>query len=293
MDVIASPMRGYNRIHPRPQLPGFAAQLEGFDASKTIDAETKAELYAALLEFEVLLLPPQTLSDDQHVALAAAFGEIAVGAFFPRKAGNPQVEIIQYDEFRRPDLNIWHSDVTWHEVPPTGTVIQLTEVPECGGNTAWASMSKAFEALSPHFKHYLHQLTATHSWENSVVRDALAKAGDEKLVDAYRKYKPVVHPVVKRHPESGKDVLFVNETFTRHIDDVHFRESRSVLAFLYEWIAQPEFVYSHRWEKDGIAIWDNRSTQHYAAADYFPNRRTVQRVTFNARPAAPAAAEIV
>lgn len=283
MTSIASHAPGYNRIHPRPQLPGYAAKLEGFDASAFIDAETKAELYRALLEFEVLLLPPQPLTDDQHVALASAFGAIAPGAYFPRKAGNENVEVIQYDEHRRPDLNIWHSDVTWVKEPPTGTVIQLTEVPECGGNTAWASMSKAFDALSPNFKKYLRSLTATHTWENSIVRDALGKAGDEKLADAIRKHKPVVHPVVKRHPESGKDALFVNETFTRHINDVHFRESRSILAFLYEWIAQPEFIYSHRWEQNGIAIWDNRTTQHYALADYYPNRRTVQRVTFSVR----------
>jgi taurine dioxygenase len=275
--------RRYHRIRPRPQLPGYAAVLEGFTVTGTLDAETKAELYAALLEFEVLFIPPQPLSDEQHLALAEAFGTIAAGAFFPRKDGHPDIEIIRYDEARKPDLNIWHSDVTWQQTPPTGTVIQLTEVPETGGNTAWASMTKAFAALSPGMQAYLRQVTATHTWENSIVRDALGRAGEEQLIAAIRSYKPVVHPVVTRHPESGKDVLFVNEAFTRHINGVHFRESRALLAFLYEWIAQPEFVYSHRWEKNGIAVWDNRTTQHYALADYYPQQRTVQRVTFNAR----------
>lgn len=89
------------------------------------------------------------------------------------------------------------------------------------------------------------------------------------------------HPVVRNHPETGKPVLFVNENFTRHIDDVHFRESRGLLEFLREWIVQPEFTYTHKWDKNGIAIWDNRSTQHYALADYWPQRRVNHRVTFN------------
>lgn len=99
-------------------------------------------------------------------------------------------------------------------------------------------------------------------------------------------YKPVSHPVVRPHPESGKPVLFVNENFTKHIDGLHFRESRAVLEFLREWIVQPQFVYSHKWEKNGIAVWDNRTTQHFAAADYWPARRVTHRVTFNPRSAA-------
>jgi taurine dioxygenase len=161
-------------------------------------------------------------------------------------------------------------------------VIQVVELPSAGGNTAWASGSKAFAALSDGFKTYLRGLTATHSWRGSIVEDALEAAGEEAMVNAVRRYKPVVHPVVRRHPESGREVLFVNEAFTRHINDVPFRESRAILEFLREWMIQPEFVYCHKWELYGLAVWDNRTTQHYALADYWPQRRTVQRVTFRA-----------
>lgn len=273
----------YRHIRPIAQMPNFAARIEGVDLSRPLAAEVKAELYQALLDFEVLLLPAQELVPEQHADLASAFGDVnAPSSFFPRKGDKVEVEIIEYDEKRPPELNNWHSDVTWVGNPPTGTVIQITELPSAGGNTAWASMSKAYAALSDGFKQYLDALSATHTWENSLVRDALADKGEDALVNAMRKFKPVVHPVVRIHPETGKKVLFVNETFTRHINDVHFRESRSILSFLYEWIVQPEFVYSHKWEKNGIAVWDNRTTQHYALADYWPHRRTVQRITFNA-----------
>ncbi|MFT4047323.1 MAG: TauD/TfdA family dioxygenase [Solimonas sp.] len=272
----------YRHLRPQPQLPNFAAKID-LDLTQPLSEDVQRELYQALLDFEVLLFAPQVISAEQHVALARVFGDIATGAFFPRKPGQPQLEVIEFDEKRKPEINIWHSDLSWLPNPPTGTVIQITELPDNGGNTAWASLSAAYAALSPGLQQYLSTLTATHTWEISGWRDALAAFGDDALVSALRHYKPVSHPVVRPHPESGKPVLYVSENFTRRIDGVHFRESRAQLEFLREWIAQPEFVYNHKWEKNGIAVWDNRTTQHYASADYWPQRRVTQRVTFNAR----------
>ena len=273
---------GYAQITPVPLMPGFAARIDGLDLRRPLSGAVKTELHRALLEFELLLLPPQEISAEQHIDLGSAFGSIASGAYFPRKEGHPEIEIITFDEQHPPELNIWHSDVTWQRPPPTGTVIQVVELPNAGGNTAWVSASKAFAALSDGFKTYLRGLSATHSWRASIVEDALEAAGEEAMVNAVRRYKPVVHPVVRRHPESGREVLFVNEAFTRRINDVPFRESRAILEFLREWMIQPEFVYCHKWERYGVAVWDNRTTQHYALADYRPQRRTVQRVTFEA-----------
>jgi taurine dioxygenase len=270
----------YQLIRPVPLMPGFAARIEQLDLQRPLSSETKEELHRALLEFEVLIFPAQEVSPERHIDLASAFGKVADGAFFPRKDGYPQIEIITFDEQHPPELNVWHSDVTWKSVPPTGTVIQVVDLPSSGGNTAWASGAKAFEALSEGFKLYLRGLSATHSWQGSLVQDALEAAGEEAMVNAVRRFKSVTHPLIRRHSESGKDVLFVNEAFTRCINDVSFRESRAILGFLREWMIQPEFVYSHKWERNGIAVWDNRSTQHYAVADYWPQRRSVQRVTF-------------
>lgn len=276
----------YQHIRPVPQQPNFAARIEGLDLTQRLSEGVRRELYQALLDFEVLLFPPQKITPEQHVALASAFGPIAPGAFFERKEGQPNVEVIVFDDKRAPSIDVWHSDLTWLPEPPNGTVIQITELPDAGGNTAWASLSKAFAALSPALQAYLETLTATHTWEVSGWRDSLAAAGDEALFNALRQFKPVSRPVVSVHPDSGKKVLFVNETFTKRIDGVHLRESRGILEFLREWIVQPEFVYSHKWEKNGLAVWDNRSTQHYALADYWPHRRVTQRVTFNARDSA-------
>jgi len=273
----------YTHIQPVPQLPGFAARVDGIALARPLSAPVKAELHRALLDFGVLVFAPQPLSPEQHIELASAFGNIATGAFFPRLEGYPQVEVIRTDQDHPPELNVWHSDVTWRDDFPTGTVIQLKEVPPAGGNTVWACGAKALAALSPGMQQYLRGLSATHSWQGSLVQDALEQRGDDAVIQAIRRFKPVVHPVVRRHPESGKDILFVNEAFTRKINDVPVRESRALLAFLREWMVQPEFAYSHKWEPDGIAVWDNRATQHYAAADYWPTPRMLRRVTFQTR----------
>jgi taurine dioxygenase len=278
-DATSAPHR-YTQFTPVPQMSGFAAELHGLDLGKPMTEKAKAELRQALLDFEVLLIPPVELSPERHIELASAFGSVAKGAFFPRKDGYPDIEIITCDEQNPPELNVWHSDVSWKDVPPTGTVIQLLDLPPQGGNTVWSSCSRAFEALSDGFKTYLRGLTATHSWQGSLVQDALEASGEEAVVNAVRRFKPVTHPLVRIHPESGKEVLFINEAFTRKINGIHFREGRAILEFLREWMIQPEFIYSHKWQKHGIAVWDNRSTQHYAVADYWPARRSLQRVTF-------------
>jgi taurine dioxygenase len=270
----------YRLIDPVPQLPGFAARIDGLDLSVALSPGLKLELDRALVEFGVLVIAPQVIGPEQHIDLASAFGTISTGAFFPRKPGYPDVEVIRCDEAHPPELNVWHSDVTWKSLPPTGTVIQMIDMPRTGGNTVWSSGATAFDALSKPYQAYLRTLTATHSWQGSLVQDALEKAGEEALVGATRRFKPVVHPLVRRHPVSGREALFVNEAFTRQVNGVPFREGRAVLEFLREWMIQPEFVYSHKWELNGIAIWDNRSTQHYAVADYWPEPRTIQRVTF-------------
>ena len=273
----------YQHIRPVPKMPNFAAVIEGVDLTKPLTAPVRQELVQALLDFEVIFFPPQQITPEQHLALAEVFGPIAQGAYNPRKTGYSDIEIIENDERRPPSIDHWHSDITWVENPPAGTVIQIVEVPPVGGNTAWASMSKAYEALSPGYRAYLDGLTATHTWEVSNWRKYLADLGEDVLINAIREFKPVVHPVIKVHPESGKRVLFVNETFTKKIDGISELESKEVLRFLAQWIKTPEFIYTHAWEPHGIAVWDNRTTQHFALADYWPHRRVNQRVTFNAR----------
>jgi len=271
----------YQHIRPKPQLPNFAAIIEGVDLTQPLSEAVKYELRLALLDFEVIFFPPVEISNEQQIELARVFGPISLGAFHQRSGDNPEIEVIENNRERPPEIDHWHTDISWVENPPRGTVIQIREVPPYGGNTVWSSMSKAYEGLSEGFRAYLKNLTATHTWEVSKWREYLEILGDEALIKGVTKFKPVHHKIAKYIPEVDKTVLYVNETFTKRIDDVPENESKYILRFLAEWIKNPEYTYSHRWEKNGIAVWDNRLTQHFAIADFWPHHRQNFRVTFN------------
>ena len=283
----------FTQFDAMPEMPGFGATIAGLDLRQTLSETTRQELRQALLDFEVLFFPPQDIEAEHHIQLAKCFGPLAKGSFFERSEASPEIEMIVFDKARPPEINIWHSDLSWQQTPPLGSAIQITELPESGGNTVFLSMSKAFNGLSDGMKAYLETLTAVHSFEVSGFYKKLESQGIDILVEAMKAFRPVEHPVVVTHPESGRKCLYVNEAFTREIKvDGHFREARGMLDFLLAWIQQPEFMIHHKWEKNGLAVWDNRSTQHYACADYWPNRRVTQRVTVeqphNTQTASPA-----
>ncbi len=282
----------YKHIRPVPRMPNFAAWIEGVDLTQPLSDAVQAELRQALWDFEVIFFRPQTITPQQHVALAKVFGPISSGSYFERKPGAPELEMIVSDQDRPPSLGNWDTDISWKPQPPLGTAIQITVTPPAGGNTCWMSTSKAYDWLSPGMQKYLQGLTAVHTWEVSGFREALGQRGDDALIAAIKAFKPVVHPVVRTNPDSGRKCIFVNADFTRHIQGVDRHEARGILQFLLEWMKKPEFMVHHQWEAGGIAVWDNRSTQHYALADYWPHHRVNQRVTFDVPGTAPAAANV-
>lgn len=284
--------RRYKRIRPVPRMPNFAAWIEGVDLTQPLSDAVAAELRQALWDFEVIFFKPQAITPAQHVALAKVFGPVSAGSYFDRKPGAPELELIVSDREHPPSIDNWHTDISWKPNPPLGTAIQITQTPPAGGNTCWVSTSKAYDWLSPGMQKYLEGLTAVHSWEVSGFREALGQRGDEALIAAIKSFKPVVHPVVRKHPDSGRKCLFVNADFTRNIQGVDRHEARGMLNFLLEWLKKPEFMVHHQWEAGGIAVWDNRSTQHYAVADYWPHHRVNQRVTFDVPGTAPTAVHV-
>ncbi len=278
----------YRHIRPVPRMPNFAAWIEGVDLTQPLTEPVQAELRQALNDFEVIFFRPQTITPAQHVALAKVFGPVSGGSYFERKPGAPELEMIVFDRDRPPSIDNWHTDISWKANPPLGTAIQITVTPPAGGNTCWSSTSKAYDGLSPGMQAYLEGLSAVHTWEVSGFREALGRRGDDALIAAIKAFKPVIHPVVRTNPGSGRKCLFVNADFTRNIVGIDRHEARSMLNFLLDWMQKPEFMVHHQWEAGGIAVWDNRSTQHYALADYWPHQRVNQRVTFD-EPGAPEA----
>ena len=273
--------RRYKHIRPVPRMPNFAAWIEGVDLTQPLTAAVQAELRRALFDFEVIFFRPQAISPAQHVALAKVFGPISAGSYFSRKPDAPDLEMIVSDREHPPSIDNWHTDISWKPQPPLGTAIQITQLPPLGGNTCWSSTSKAYDWLSPGLQRYLEGLSAEHSWEVSGFRQALGQRGDEALMAAIKAFKPVIHPVVRKNPDSGRKCIFVNADFTRAILGIDRHEARGMLNFLLDWLKKPEFMVHHQWEAGGIAVWDNRSTQHYALADYWPHQRVNQRVTFD------------
>lgn len=275
----------YTRFKVEPHTPNIGAVIHGLDLSHPLDVATQGELRHALARHEVIFFRDQTLTPEQHVAFTRTFGGVAeVKAFFPRLESHPEIEIVESTAERQKAANNWHADITWREQPPLGTSLYAQVIPATGGDAVWASLTKAYESLPPAFQAYLESLTAVHTWEISGWTEYLLRkdAGGDELKAARAKYPPVEHPVVRVHPVTGKKILYVNSTFTSHIKGLTRSQSDALLTQLFELARVPEFQARLRWQAGTLAVWDNRSTQHYAVGDFFPQHRKLHRITITA-----------
>jgi taurine dioxygenase len=263
--------------------PHIGATIHGLDLSQALSGAVQAELKAALAQYEVIFFRDQTLSPAQQVAFTRCFGQVnEVKAFFPRVESQPEVEIVESTAQRPGVSNNWHADITWQAQPPIGTSLYAQVIPASGGDTLWASMTTAYAALPKDFQAYLETLSAMHTWEVTGWTEYLLRqdASGDQLQAARAKYPPVTHPVVRVHPITGKKILYVNPTFTTHIHGLPRAQSDALLAQLFALITAPEVQARFRWQPHSLAVWDNRSTQHYAVADFYPQHRKLHRVTF-------------
>ena len=172
--------------------------------------------------------------------------------------------------------NVWHSDVTWREEPSLGSLLHAIEVPAVGGDTLWADMGAAYDCLDDDLKARIDGLTAVHDWIDTFGRRDVAGADRDALRPDF---PPVEHPVVRTHPETGRARSSSTPAFTQHIVGLDPDESAALLDLLYRQAAYPEYQCRFHWTAGALAIWDNRATQHYAASDYFPQRRVMERIT--------------
>jgi taurine dioxygenase len=250
--------------------PTIGAEIHGIDLAREVDDATIANLRATLVERKVIFFRDQKISSEQHIAFARRFGPLEIHPATAKHQPNPEILRLTHDENSRGRENNWHSDVTWRAEPSMGSILRAIVVPDVGGDTLFSDMEAAYESLSPGMKRWAEQLVAIHDF-----RRVFAALGS-KIAD---QYPPQEHPVVRTHPESGRKSLFVNIGFTSHIKDLARDESEWLLNHFYARAKIPEFQCRFRWKANSIAFWDNRACQHYAASDYFPARRTMERVT--------------
>ena len=243
------------------------------------------ELKAALLRHKVLFLRDQAITRAEHVAFARRFGELEDHPVAGSDPDHPGLVRI----YKSPDTpndryeNAWHTDATWREVPPMGCVLRCIECPPVGGDTMWANMALAYEKLPEPVRRQIEGLRARHSIESSFG----AAMPVERRLALKAQFPDAEHPVVRTHPETGEKVLFVNG-FTTHFTNFHTpanvrvgqdftQGAAALLQYLINQAAIPEYQVRWRWKPHSVAIWDNRSTQHYAVMDYWPAPRKMER----------------
>ena len=259
-----------------PLTPTIGAEIEGVDLRGPITDDVFTAIQAALLAHQVIFFRDQDISVEKQMELGARFGTLVAHPNDPGLEGHPEVMIIHADAAsKRVAGESWHSDVSCEQEPPMGSILRIFELPESGGDTAFASMYAAYEALSEPMKTFLGGLTAVHDGA-PYYRSVNERIGRD---DGGRSYPRAEHPVIRTHPESGRKALFVNEMFTTRIAGLPRAESDAILRFLFAHVQKPEFQCRFRWAKNSMAFWDNRCVQHQAIWDYWPQARTGYRVT--------------
>jgi taurine dioxygenase len=255
----------------------LGAEVRGLDLTAAIGRDTFAAFEAALIEHKVLVLREQHLTTAQHVAFSRLFGELEV---HPMRPQGEFPEILVLDNHKdNPVLStdVWHSDTTFRKNPTKYTILRCQIMPKLGGDTLWADMEAAYEGLSEPFKRMLEGLRAVHDFQNFRV---LFKNTDEdraRLRKMEELFPNPSHPVLRTHPVTGRKSIYVNPQFTLRIEGLEPAESRALLDVLFAQAQVPEYQFRLRWSPDTIVLWDNRSTQHYAANDYYPERRRMER----------------
>ncbi len=264
------------KLEIEPVAPACGADVRGVDLSEPLDEDTVRTLRDALCRHLVLFFSGQDLDPEQQAAFAAQFGEVTPAhPVIPSIPGHPKVLKIDGRDDR---ASWWHTDVTFLPTPPLGSILHMREAPEVGGDTMWVSLQAAYDKLSDPVRKLCDTLVAWHH-DPWFAADVEANGGYEWDGQHHERLYPVSHPVVRTHPETGRNGLFVNGHFTKFLEGTSELESAALLDMLYRHSVRPEFSCRHRWKVGDVAFWDNRATLHYAIDDYGDAIRVAQRVT--------------
>ena len=263
-------------VQVTPLSPVIGAEISGADLA-ALEPETFAVIRQALIDHQVIFFRDQEeLSPDVQVEFARRFGELHAHPAAPHMDGHPEIFVIHaHKDSKVANGNGWHTDVSCDEQPPMGTMLQIHQLPEAGGDTLWINTCAAYETLSQPMQRFLETLTARHESEH-IYR---GRYSDRGVDDAGRNYPSAIHPVVRTHPDSGRRSLYVNPSFTTRICELTAEERDALLDYLYRHQQRPELQVRFHWSKNAIALWDNRSTQHFALWDYWPEERKGHRAT--------------
>jgi taurine dioxygenase len=265
----------------KPIAGALGAEISGIDLTANISPESFAEIRRLLVEYGVIFFRDQDISHAQQKKIAGYFGPLQTHPAYDTVAGFPEITVLESTPEKPTKIECWHSDMTFRQHPPLGTLLRSRVVPPKGGDTMWACMATAYNGLSQSMQNMLEGLAAIHDFRRGF-KESLAEAGGlERLAQAVAENPPVEHPVIRVHPESGKKVIFVNSLFTTHIVGIPKNESEAILAFLYQHVTTAEYTCRFNWQSNCLAIWDNRSTQHKPINDYFPAHRQLERITID------------
>ena len=271
---------GSSAIAIKKLTPAIGAEISGIDLNAPMDTATEDAIYRALIDNLVIFFRDQDITPERHLTFARSFGTLdkphPVYKQFP---GHEGIIVLANNIGNPADTNEWHTDVTFQQEPPFASILVAREVPDCGGDTLWASMYAAYDALPDDMKSLIEPLSAVHDMGTFRNNFAVGETDAGKVLEAMPRFGMAIHRVVQTHPVTGRKFLFVNQAFTHSIVGMAGDESRRILSYLYGRIDRPEYQVRFHWTEGTVAMWDNRCTQHYAVNDYLPANRCMNRVT--------------
>ena len=276
-----------SNLQVKPLSGAVGAEILGVDLRARLSNSQLAEIRRAYHDYGVIFFREQPLTPEQHIAFAQRWGEINVNRFFKHVDGYPQIAEVRKEPDQKDNVGSqWHTDHSYDLAPAMGSMLLAKEVPEVGGDTLFASMYHAYEALSDGMKKMLEGLKAVHSSRHVFGPERYSKDTDvgDRLGNTELATQDSVHPVIIRHPETGRKALYVNRTFTLRFDGWSAEESTPLLEFLYSHASRPEFTCRFRWQDHSMAFWDNRAVWHMALNDYHGHRRLMHRITIEGVP---------
>jgi taurine dioxygenase len=284
MDDVSSTkaITNYAPIKVRQTSVFLGAEVTGIDISKSLAPKEIAAVTRAHANYGVLTFPDQIISSADLKRFGGYFGKLTVHPFSTSSSNNPELIVYDNKEGNPPaSTDVWHTDETFRECPPMGTILCSKVIPKQGGDTNFASMTAIYDGLSDRLQSFLSGLEAIHDLGPFKDLFPNTEEGRKSKYLAIEKYQPVTHPMVRIHSVTGKKILFVNPQFTTHIKGMAEDESRSILDLLFAKTLQHEYHYRHNWQKNMLVFWDNQSVQHAALHDYYPQQRKMERVTIN------------